>query len=55
MTARDAAFIANRANVKQLILTHFSQRYKNMSEMEDDAKATFDNVKLAHDCMKVNI
>jgi ribonuclease Z len=55
MTARDAAFIANRANVKQLILTHFSQRYKNISEMEDDAKATFDNVKLAHDCMKVNI
>jgi ribonuclease Z len=55
MTARDAALIANSANAKQLILTHFSQRYKNVSEIEDDAKAVFQNVRLAYDCMKVSI
>jgi ribonuclease Z len=55
MTARDAALIANTANAKQLILTHFSQRYTDLLEIENDAKDVFDNVKLAYDFMKVRL
>jgi len=55
MTARDASLMANNANAKMLILTHFSQRYKEMSEVEDEAKTVFNNVRLAYDCMKVNL
>lgn len=55
MTARDAALIANKANVKELVLTHFSQRYKDMSEVEEEAKTVFQNVRLAFDCMKIKL
>lgn len=55
MTAKDAGLLANNANVKKLILTHFSQRYKEISEMEEDAKIVFDDVRLAYDCMKIKL
>jgi ribonuclease Z len=55
MTAKQAASIANKSNVKQLILTHISARYKDSKDVEDDAKNIFDNVKCAYDFMKVNI
>lgn len=55
MTARQAAEIANRSNAKQLILTHFSARYKNTSDLEDEARTYFDNVVTAEDFMKINI
>ncbi len=55
MTARQAAEIANRGNAKQLILTHFSARYKNTSDLEDEARTYFDNVITAEDFMKINI
>ncbi|MAE13331.1 ribonuclease Z [Candidatus Woesearchaeota archaeon] len=55
LTAGDAALIANNANVKKLILTHLSQRYKTPEEILHDAQTTFPNVEVAFDFMKVNI
>jgi len=55
MTAKDAATIANNANVKKLVLMHFSQRYKTTHEIEEDAKNYFDNVSCAKDFMKLNL
>ncbi|MBI2548876.1 ribonuclease Z [Candidatus Woesearchaeota archaeon] len=53
LTAKQAGLIANRANVKKLILTHFSQRYKTTQEIEEDARDVFTNVSCAYDFMKV--
>ena len=55
MTAKQAASIANQANVKKLILTHFSTRYKTTHELEEDAKDIFQNVTAAKDFMKFNL
>jgi ribonuclease Z len=55
MTAAWAAQIANQADVKQLVLTHFSQRYKNTQEIEEDARDHFDNVVCAHDFFRLRI
>jgi len=53
-----AAKIAKKAKVKQLILTHLSRRYatkEEIDEMEDTAKKIFPNTKVAHDFMKVRL
>jgi len=55
MTAKEAAQIASKANVKKLILTHFSTRYKETSLLEEDARNIFDNTLCAYDGMKVKI
>ncbi|MBW2996121.1 ribonuclease Z [Candidatus Woesearchaeota archaeon] len=55
MTSKQAGLIANQANVKKLILTHFSTRYKNTLELEEDARSVFDNVIAAEDFMKVSL
>ena len=55
MTAKQAAQIANKTNVKKLVLTHFSARYKNTQEIEEDARDIFDNVICAKDFMKINL
>ena len=55
MTAKWAAMIANQADVKKLILTHFSQRYKNTLEIAEDASMYFDNVICAEDFMKIRM
>jgi len=55
MTAKQAAQIANKAHVKKLILTHFSARYKNIQEIEEDARGIFDNIICAEDFMKIYI
>lgn len=55
MTAQDAALIAQQANVKKLILTHFSQRYETTDELEKEAKTHFPNTVCAYDFMKVNV
>ena len=55
MTANQAAQLANKANVKQLFLIHFSARYKNTQELEEDARNVFDNVICADDFMKIEL
>jgi len=55
LTAKQAGLIANQANVKKLILTHFSQRYKNTQLIEEDARSVFDNIICAEDFMKIRI
>jgi len=55
MTAKQAASLANKANVKKLILTHFSARYKDVKVLEEDAKDVFNDVKAAYDFMVVKI
>jgi ribonuclease Z len=55
LTALEAAQIASRSGVKKLVLTHFSARYKNTSEIEEDARTAFDNVICAHDFMKITV
>ena len=55
MTAEEAGLIASKSNVKQLILTHFSQRYKNIHDLEEDARNVFDNSIAAKDFMKFNL
>jgi len=55
MTARQAAQLANKSNAKQLVLVHFSARYKNTQELEEDARDIFDNVICANDFMKIEL
>jgi len=55
LTSKHAAEIAKEAKVKALILTHFSQRYKIVSEIEKEAKIVFKKVKCSKDFMKVKI
>ncbi len=55
LTAGQAGFIANKANVKKLVLTHFSQRYKDLIQIREDAKMVFQNVVCANDLMKISI
>jgi ribonuclease Z len=55
MTSKQAAEMANRTNTKKLILTHFSARYKNTLELEEEARTYFDNVNCAEDFMRINL
>jgi ribonuclease Z len=49
LTSRQAASIAKQAGAKKLILTHFSARYLNLREMEQEAKSVFPNTFMAED------
>lgn len=55
LTAKEAAGFASQAGVKKLILTHFSQRYKDVNEHEEEAKAVFPNTQAAFDFMEITI
>lgn len=55
LTIKQGALIAHTTNVKKLILTHFSQRYKEKAEIEEEAKDVFPNVILAYDGMKLTV
>ena len=48
-TAIEAATIALKANVKQLILGHYSTRYENLELFKEEALTVFPNVHLADD------
>ncbi len=52
---KQAAKIARKANVKQLILTHISRRYTDASELEKEAKKVFENTKVAYDFMRIRL
>lgn len=49
LTASQAAQIAADAQVKQLLLTHFSARYKQIDTLANESQAIFKNVILADD------
>ncbi len=53
LTIKQAALIAHTVNTKKLVLTHFSQRYKDKAEIEQEAKDIFPNVVFAYDGMKI--
>ena len=46
-TAAEAAGIAKRANVKRLIIGHFSARYKDLNPVLEEAQKIFKNTSLA--------
>ncbi|MEA2041224.1 MAG: ribonuclease Z [Bacteroidota bacterium] len=54
-TASDAATIAKKSNAKQLIIGHFSERYKDKNKILGDAKKIFPNTISAKDHMKIII
>lgn len=49
LTAKQAAKIAKEAHAKKLVLTHFSSRYQNSSEILKEAKEVFPNSHIAED------
>lgn len=48
-TAAEAAMIAKESKVNKLILTHFSARYDDTSQLVNEAKLIHDNVEAAED------
>ena len=54
-TAKEAAELAEKANVSTLILTHFSARYNDESVLLEEAKKIHDNTIAAKDLLEVNI
>lgn len=48
-TAKQAATIAKEANVKQLLLGHYSTRYDSITKFAEEASTIFPNVLLADD------
>ncbi|MBU0962905.1 MAG: ribonuclease Z [Nanoarchaeota archaeon] len=55
LTAKQAAEIAKKSKSKKLVLTHFSQRYKNEDKILKEAKSVFKNTIAAKDFMKIEI
>ena len=55
LTAEIAAKIAKKSKVKKLILTHFSQRYKSLENLEKEARKVFKNTLVAKDFMEVQV
>lgn len=53
-TARQAASIADEANVGRLILGHYSSRYKDLCLFEEEASQIFKNVTLASDGLVIS-
>ncbi|HRW58731.1 MAG TPA: ribonuclease Z [Chlamydiales bacterium] len=54
MTATQAAQIAKKCNVKLLVLTHFSARYRRSELFENEAKLIFENTIAAEDLKKIS-
>jgi len=54
-TAKEAGILAKKANVKQLLIGHFSARYKILDELKDEAKTEFENTVLAYEGLTVEI
>lgn len=48
-TSREAALIAKAANVKKLVIGHFSSRYNELDELLNEAKVVFPNTELAEE------
>jgi ribonuclease Z len=55
-TAREAAMVARDADVRRLVLTHFSARYSHdASELEREARQVFPNVIAARDGTEIDV
>jgi ribonuclease Z len=54
-TAKEAAELAKRARVSNLILTHFSARYEDVEDLVNEAKTIHDSVIAAKDLLEINI
>jgi ribonuclease Z len=55
-TAREAATVARDADVRRLVLTHFSARYSHdASELEREARLVFPNVLAARDGTEIDV
>ncbi|MBD3404877.1 MAG: ribonuclease Z [Candidatus Lokiarchaeota archaeon] len=54
-TAKDVAELALEVNVDLLVLTHYSPRYEDGSEIISEAKQIFPNSILARDLMKIEL
>jgi ribonuclease Z len=46
-TSKQAAMIAKKANVKKLLIGHFSSKYAELDEFEKEAREVFENTELA--------
>ncbi|MBM3200055.1 ribonuclease Z [Candidatus Woesearchaeota archaeon] len=55
LTASMAADIAKKAKAKRLVLTHFSQRYRSVKEIESEAKKVFKNSSCAEDFLSFEV
>lgn len=53
--AGEAAETARKAGVRHLILTHFSRRYQDVSEMEKEARKIFPDTIAARDFLRVTV
>lgn len=49
MTAKQAATIAKEAGAQELILTHYSARYRDLDEFQKEAREIFPNTQVADD------
>jgi ribonuclease Z len=54
-TTVEAATIALKANVKKLVIGHFSSKYKDLAQFKLEAAAVFENVELAIEGTCINI
>ena len=54
-TAKEAAQIAQLANVKKLVIGHFSSRYKDLQPLLAEAKEIFENTELAFEGMNISL
>jgi len=55
MTSTEAAHIASQAGVAKLMLTHFSQRYKSVAHLEEEARMVFPESHCAYDFLKIKL
>ncbi len=55
LTTEQAARIAKKARVKDMIITHISQRYKDTKKLVKEIKKIFPSVKIARDFMKISV
>ncbi|MDP3990140.1 MAG: ribonuclease Z [archaeon] len=55
LTVKQAALVASENNVKKLVITHLSQRYKSSADATSEARDYFDESVIAEDFMKIEV